>query len=365
MVGLSEESTLDNELEKARCAEGTQVATIVDMTTMPQSPLRTALVQLQTKAVGTVPVYEISSLLRATPVNARDIVLTTITDHARTGVDFLVLHASLTSDLWSRFRNSNRVIETSSRGGRLMANYLSASGRENFFLEYLDDILAICLEYSMTISLAATFRPSSVCDALHPSHLEELKVQKLIVERCKHKGVGVHVELINHAPLDKIAAYAAFAKREFPGTTFGALGPSPTDIAVGFDDVVGSIGAAVAVQHGTSWITCTTAKEHCGLPTPPDLSRAIQYFTAAVHVGMIARGHGIERDRRLSSARRSNSWGEMAQDAIDPNHAAALFCQLGNIDGKGCSICGELCPLLGQSISRQLIISEDPDVAIH
>ena len=120
------------------------------------------------------------------------------------------------------------------------------------------------------------------------------------------------VELVNHVPLHLIPVYCQLGKELLHGAPFGALGPTPTDIGIGYDDVVGAIGAATAVLHETSWITCVTAGEHCHIPTIDDIAQAVKYFQVALHAAAVSRHGDLSRDAKLSEARNRNDWATMA-----------------------------------------------------
>ena len=51
---------------------------------------------------------------------------------------------------------------------------MEATGNENPFFEYYDEILDICNEYDVTLSLGDACRPGCLADASDISQIEEL-----------------------------------------------------------------------------------------------------------------------------------------------------------------------------------------------
>lgn len=61
-----------------------------------------------------------------------------------------------------------------SRGGSLVFAWMTMTGEENPFYEYYDEILDICREYDVTISLGDACRPGCLADASDVCQIEEL-----------------------------------------------------------------------------------------------------------------------------------------------------------------------------------------------
>ena len=61
-----------------------------------------------------------------------------------------------------------------SRGGSLVFAWMCMTGEENPFYEYYDEILDICREYDVTISLGDACRPGCLADATDVCQIEEL-----------------------------------------------------------------------------------------------------------------------------------------------------------------------------------------------
>jgi phosphomethylpyrimidine synthase len=216
---------------------------------------------------------------------------------------------------------------------------------DNPFRTIFDDLLALCSQYRVTLSFVGSLRSGSVADSFEAAHLGELMEIGRLCRRARDAGVQTIVELVNHASLSDIPRYVDLGRKLFPDSALGALGPTPTDIAVGLDDVAGAIGAAAAAQAGIDWINVVTAGEHSHLPSAEETERAVRYFQLAIHIAKVAAGD-TDRDRALSQARAHNDWSAMAQLAAFPESAGQMYHEHNNHDGAACSMCRANCPLV-------------------
>src|SRR5690606_38647266 len=115
---------------------------------------------------GVVPTYEIHRRIRRHGQEPRSAVLGVLEEHARQGVDFVTIHASGTLEMARGIRDSTRVIPVTSRGGAMIAEVMLHSGAENPYLTNFDDILDLCRAHGMALSLAGTYRPGTIADAM-------------------------------------------------------------------------------------------------------------------------------------------------------------------------------------------------------
>ena len=352
IIGITPGAT-DSETEyaKAERAHALGVHTLTDLTTNDDTRLRKRVLESLDIVFGTVPTYEIHRRILRQCEDAKSAVMRVIEGLARDGVDFAVIHASGSRGMAQRVRDSARVIPVTSRGGAMMAEVELRAHRENPYVESFDDILAVCRSSGMALSLAGTYRPGSIADAMDETHLEEVGIQAELVRRAQEAGVKVSVELVNHVPLNLIPVYCDLGRSQLHGAPFGALGPTPTDIGIGYDDVVGAIGATTAAQHGTSWITCVTAGEHCHLPSVDDITQAVKYFQIALHAAAVSCHGDLSQDAKLSEARNRNDWAAMAHHAIHRDDAVALLDRLGYHEGQACTMCSGACPLVRRKVA--------------
>ncbi|EDO7125329.1 thiamine biosynthesis protein ThiC, partial [Campylobacter coli] len=116
--------------------------------------------------IGTVPVYDAVGFLEKDlkQISARDF-LDVIYHHAKSGVDFMTIHAGINSRAARVFKESKRLTNIVSRGGSVLYAWMAMKEAENPFFEYYDDLLEICLKYDVTLSLGDALRPGSTHDA--------------------------------------------------------------------------------------------------------------------------------------------------------------------------------------------------------
>ncbi len=350
LIGLSPgATTLEDELSKVTTAGRRGVATITDLTTSGDDRLLKALLD-EDLVVGTVPAYALIPAA-AGRGDATGALLGTIERHVTMGVDFLSVHPSLTTELVEKLSESGRTIPITSRGGALVLQLMVETGCENPFRAEFDTILAICAERNVVLSFVGSLRPGSVADSFEPLHLAELAEISTLADRARRAGVRTIVELVNHTPLSDIESYVRYGRSLFPDSALGALGPTPTDIAVGLDDVAGAIGAATAALAGIDWINLVTAGEHSHLPSPEETARALDYFQLALHIARVANGRR-DQDRQLSLARAKNDWTAMSALAVSPELAEQVYAEHGIRPGAACSMCRATCPLVRYEVIK-------------
>ncbi|GAB4078650.1 phosphomethylpyrimidine synthase ThiC [Nostocoides australiense] len=327
-------------------AERSGVTTVTDLTTSRDDRLLQSLLSESELAVGTVPAYSLSSAAAGgSKETAARTLYSAIERQVLLGVDFLSIHSSLSRRVAERLSAARRTIPVTSRGGALVLQVMHNAAVDNPFRTVFEDLLALCASHGVVLSFVGTLRPGSVVDSFETLHLEELQETAELTERAHEAGVATMVELLNHVPLSSIEAYVKLGRSLFPHSALGALGPTPTDIAVGLDDVAGAIGAATAARAGIDWINVVTAGEHSHLPSYEETARALRYFQLAAHLSAVSEGHD-SRDRALSAARACNDWSTMANMSIDPQLARQVYAEHGNRQGAACSMCKATCPLV-------------------
>ena len=221
------------------------------------------------------------------------------------------------------------------------------TGKENPFYEYFDDILDICREYDVTISLGDACRPGCLADATDVCQIEELVRLGELTKRAREKGVQVIIEGPGHVPLNQIQANMEIEETLCGGAPFYVLGPLVTDIAPGYDHITAAIGGAVAGMHGASFLCYVTPAEHLALPNADDVKDGIMAFKIAAHAADIARGIPGARDRddAMADARRVLDWEAQYAYALDPERARAIRESRAPEEGHSetCSMCGKFC----------------------
>jgi phosphomethylpyrimidine synthase len=224
---------------------------------------------------------------------------------------------------------------------------MSMTGEENPFYEYFDEILDICAEYDVTISLGDACRPGCLADATDNCQIDELSRLGELVERAWKRNVQVMVEGPGHVPLNQIAANMEIQKTLCHGAPFYVLGPLVTDIAPGYDHITAAIGGAVAAMHGAAFLCYVTPAEHLALPNLEDVRQGIIASKIAAHAADIAKGlpGAREADDKMAAARRVLDWEAQFACALDAETAHRIRQSRMPEDGHSetCSMCGKFC----------------------
>ena len=121
-----------------------------------------------------------------------------------------------------------------SRGGSLLFAWMSMTGHENPFYEYFDEILKICKEYDVTLSLGDACRPGCLADATDVCQIEELvRLGELAkrAKRAKQYGLQAMIEGPGHVPLNQIQTNMEIQDDLPPNTVRRIVGP---DMLIGW-----------------------------------------------------------------------------------------------------------------------------------
>ena len=226
--------------------------------------------------VGTVPIYKVVSKLMAnnkTPAQmTADDLMEEIETQAALGVDFITVHCGITRQSLSALKGCHRIMGMVSRGGSFIAEWITANNEENPLFSQYDRLLEICGQHDVTLSLGDGLRPGAIHDAEDRAQISELLILGELARRARKAGVQVMIEGPGHVPLGRIAGDVQLQKRVCDNAPYYVLGPLPTDIAPGYDHLVGAIGGAVAAASGVDFLCYLTPAEpvsytHLTLPT--------------------------------------------------------------------------------------------------
>lgn len=349
-LGVSRDvKNYDVEMEKVMSAVNMGAEAIMDLSSHGNTqPFRRKLVEECPVMIGTVPVYDsvIHYQRDLDTLTARDFV-EVIRMHAQDGVDFVTLHCGITRKTIEQIRRHKRKMNIVSRGGSLVFAWMSMTGEENPFYEYYDEILDICEEYDVTISLGDACRPGCLADATDVCQIEELVRLGELTKRAWDHNVQVMVEGPGHVPLDQVAANMEIQKSICMGAPFYVLGPIVTDIAPGYDHITAAIGGAVAAMSGAAFLCYVTPAEHLALPNVDDVKQGIIASKIAAHAADIAKGipGAREMDDKMADARRALDWEAQFACALDPETARAIRADRLPEDDHSdtCSMCGKFC----------------------
>ena len=166
----------DIEMKKVMSAVNLGAEAIMDLSSHGNTqPFRQKLCRECPAMIGTVPVYDavIHYQRDLNTLTAKDFI-DVVRLHAEDGVDFVTLHCGITRKTIEQIRAGKRKMNLVSRGGSLVFAWMSMTGEENPFYEYYDEILDICREHDVTISLGDACRPGCLADATDQCQIEEL-----------------------------------------------------------------------------------------------------------------------------------------------------------------------------------------------
>ncbi len=337
----------DTEMQKVQWAINLGADAIMDLSSHGNtSPFRKKLTSECPVMIGTVPVYDsvIHYQRDLDTLTAKDF-LDVIRLHAEEGVDFVTLHCGITRKTIEQIKNNKRKLNIVSRGGSLIFAWMCMTGQENPFYEYFDDILDICREYDVTVSLGDACRPGCLADATDVCQIEELVRLGELTKRAWEKDVQVMVEGPGHVPMNQIAANMEIQKTICMGAPFYVLGPIVTDIAPGYDHITSAIGGAIAAMNGAAFLCYVTPAEHLALPNVEDVKQGIIASKIAAHAADIAKGipHARDIDDKMGDARRSLDWEAQWACSIDPENAKNIRADRSPEHDDTCSMCGKFC----------------------
>lgn len=347
-LGTSRDMTdIDMEMEKVKNAVNLGAEAIMDLSSSGDTQkFRRKLTAECSAIIGTVPIYDAvvyyhKALKEITAREWIDIVKM----HAEDGVDFMTIHCGINKETAKRFKTNKRLTNIVSRGGSIIFAWMEMTGEENPFYEYYDEILEICREYDVTMSLGDACRPGCLKDASDISQIQELITLGELTSRAWDKDVQVMVEGPGHMPLDQIEANMRIQQTICHGAPFYVLGPLVTDVAPGYDHITAAIGGAIAATYGASFLCYVTPAEHLRLPDVDDVKEGIMASKIAAHAADIAKGINGARDwdDAMSTARKKLDWETMFDLAIDSEKARNYRASAKPEKEDTCSMCGNFC----------------------
>lgn len=347
-LGTSRDWTdLEMEMDKVNSAVSLGAEAIMDLSSFGDTQkFRRKLTSECPAVIGTVPIYDAVVYYHKAlkEITAREWI-DVVRMHAEDGVDFMTIHCGINKETAGRFKKNKRLANIVSRGGSIIFAWMEMTGEENPFYEYYDEILDICREYDVTMSLGDACRPGCLKDASDISQIEELITLGELTKRAWEKDVQVMVEGPGHMPLDQIAANMKIQQTICCGAPFYVLGPLVTDIAPGYDHITAAIGGAIAAASGASFLCYVTPAEHLRLPDVNDVKEGIIASKIAAHAADIAKGIKGARDwdDAMSTARKKLDWEEMFKLAIDPEKARNYRETAKPEKEDTCSMCGNFC----------------------
>ena len=333
----------DLEVEKAKTALREGADTLMDLSTAGDlARIRRRILELDAP-VGTVPVYEaVRRAGSAADVDA-DLLFNVIREHCKQGVDFLTLHCGVNLDALASLKADPRVMGVVSRGGAFHVAMMAATGEENPLYAEYDYLLEILAEHDVVASLGDGMRPGALVDAGRLAKSTEYLTLGHLAKRALAAGVQRMIEGPGHIPADQIGCNVRMLKELTDSAPLYLLGPLVTDVAPGYDHLVGAIGGVIACMNGADFLCMVSPSEHLALPEIRDIVEGTRAARIAAHVGSLSRAAARTKNReiRMAEARRVLDWEKQFELALIPDEARRIHERDSGLET--CSMCGDLC----------------------
>ena len=347
-LGISgDKADAAEEWKKVKIAEDFGADAIMDLSNSGKTrQFRQQLIDETPLMVGTVPMYDAIGYMEKPLVKlTKDDLLEVVRAHAEDGVDFMTIHCGINKSVIKTFKETGRLMNIVSRGGSLLFGWMEVTGNENPFYEFYDEVLEICHEYDVTISLGDSCRPGCLYDSNDATETAEMIELGKLCKRAWAAGVQVMVEGPGHMALDEIAANMKLQKRLCHNAPFYVLGPLVTDIGVGYDHITAAIGGAISASSGADFLCYVTPAEHLCLPNAQDVLDGLMATKIAAHAADIAKKvpHARDMDDKMGQARRKLDWDAMWKCALDPVTGKKRYEESPAATGGTCTMCGKMC----------------------
>lgn len=347
-LGISgDKADAAEEWKKVKIAEDFGADAIMDLSNSGKTrQFRQQLIDETPLMVGTVPMYDAIGYMEKPLVKlTKDDLLEVVRAHAEDGVDFMTIHCGINKSVIKTFKETGRLMNIVSRGGSLLFGWMEVTGNENPFYEFYDELLEICHEYDVTISLGDSCRPGCLYDSNDATETAEMIELGKLCKRAWAAGVQVMVEGPGHMALDEIAANMKLQKRLCHNAPFYVLGPLVTDIGVGYDHITAAIGGAISASSGADFLCYVTPAEHLCLPNAQDVLDGLMATKIAAHAADIAKKvpHARDMDDKMGQARRKLDWDAMWKCALDPVTGKKRYEESPAATEGTCTMCGKMC----------------------
>ena len=347
-LGISgDKADAAEEWKKVKIAEDYGADAIMDLSNSGKTrQFRQQLIDETPLMVGTVPMYDAIGYMEKPLVKlTKDDLLEVVRAHAEDGVDFMTIHCGINKSVIKTFKETGRLMNIVSRGGSLLFGWMEVTGNENPFYEFYDELLEICHEYDVTISLGDSCRPGCLYDSNDATETAEMIELGKLCKRAWAAGVQVMVEGPGHMALDEIAANMKLQKRLCHNAPFYVLGPLVTDIGVGYDHITAAIGGAISASSGADFLCYVTPAEHLCLPNAQDVLDGLMATKIAAHAADIAKKvpHARDMDDKMGQARRKLDWDAMWKCALDPVTGKKRYEESPAATEGTCTMCGKMC----------------------
>ena len=367
-IGTSDAAGDDTtELRKLETALRYGADTVMDLSTAGDlDRVRERLIEHSPVPLGTVPIYAAVATADDATALTPDGLLTEIERQAKQGVDYMTLHAGILREHLPL--TEERTTGIVSRGGSILANWMTEHDAQNPLYTHFEEICAILAEHDVTVSLGDGLRPGSLADASDDAQFAELETLGELTAVAQDHGVQVMIEGPGHIPFDEIEMNVRREQEICNGAPFYVLGPVVTDVAPGYDHITSAIGATEAARAGAAMLCYVTPAEHLGLPDREDVRDGLVAAKIAAHAADVATGDAQAWDDALSEARAAFDWSRQFDLALDPDKPREYRADTlpdASDQARYCSMCGvEFCSMRIDQ-DRRGVVPEIDDDAIN
>jgi phosphomethylpyrimidine synthase len=338
-------SNIDEELRKLHTSVHFGADTVMDLSTGGDIPvIREAILRNSPVPIGTVPIYEALNRVKKLEDLNIDVYLEVIEEQAEQGVDYFTVHAGVLMQYVPLV--ARRITGIVSRGGAILAQWMTHHRKQNFLYEHFDRIVKVMAKHDVSFSLGDGLRPGCLADASDEAQFAELRTLGELTKIAWKSDVQTMIEGPGHVQLDKIKEQVEKEVEYCHAAPFYTLGPLVTDIAPGYDHITSAIGAAMIGWYGAAMLCYVTPKEHLGLPNEKDVKDGIIAYKIAAHAADVARHRPGARDRddAISHARYTFDWDKQFALSLDPETARSMHDETLPDDyykeAAFCSMCG-------------------------
>ena len=335
-------SSIPEEVEKALWAIKWGADTVMDLSTGENiHQNREAILRNVPVPVGTVPMYQALEKVNGVIEDLSwEVYKQTLLEQCEQGVDYFTIHAGILREhLPAALKRVTGIV---SRGGSIMAKWMSHHQQENFLYTHFEDICELLKQYDIAFSLGDGLRPGSIADANDDAQFGELKTLGELARISRRHDVQVIIEGPGHVPMHLIRENMEKQLEYCDGAPFYTLGPLVSDIGAGYDHITSAIGGAMIGWMGTAMLCYVTTKEHLALPNKDDVREGVVTFKLAAHAADLAKGHpgAAERDLQMSRARFDMRWNDQFNLSLDPERARRMHFEMIGSGADHCSMCG-------------------------
>ncbi len=168
--------------------------TVMDLSTGKEiHQTREAILRNVPVPIGTVPMYQALEKVGGEIADLTwEVYYDTLVEQCEQGVDYFTIHAGiLQRHLPAALKRVTGIV---SRGGSILAKWMSINKQENFLYTHFEDICKLLKKYDIAFSLGDGLRPGSIADANDAAQFGELEVLGELAKIAWKHDVQVIIE---------------------------------------------------------------------------------------------------------------------------------------------------------------------------